>query len=138
MKKYGEIKRFTINGLTYIVESDKIEGVITPELHIPFLVIGITKKSAKKKKGKNFSKNALHFGLINEMQYSTIKKLISIIKEYLDIIKPKYIAFSIYYEFYYEKESRLKFYTKRLKEMGYEYFGKDDEVYYFQSVSISK
>lgn len=135
MKKYGEIKRFTINGLTYIIASDKIEGAITPELYIPFLVIGITKKSAKKKKGKNFSKNALHFSLINEMQYSTIKKIIAAIKEYLDTIKPKYISFLIYYEVYYEKEARLKFYTKRLKEMGYEYFGEDDEIYYFQSVS---
>lgn len=130
MKKYGEIARFKINELKYIIESKKREALsLYDELYIPVIMIYITIKTAKRKRGKNLNKYDLAFSLLNNNNLKTITRIIEFIKEYLNVIKPKYIGFYPYEDNF---NHRLRFFEKVLNKFHYYFLKKDDNLYYYE------
>ena len=123
MNKYGEIARFSSNSFLYIIEIVKITPFLIPNhLFIPFFCVSISAKTAKKVKERTFDKDHLHFQLLNQgfASVSTMRKCEQAIQDYLDAIKPEYVAFSAFRDDRWVFEKRIKFYTRRLQSMGYE------------------
>lgn len=141
MKKYGEIARVKVNELMYIVYVHKhFSGCIKSYLYIPFFDISISRKTAKKNRGKELEKEALKYSLLNTgfNEITAIKKLEEVIKKYLIKFKPKYIAVCAFKDSKNILNKRIRFYTKRLKILGYKIHTIDKEeedlVYYFSPV----
>ena len=118
MKKYGEIERFKIEDLLYILKVEKWDDHPFPELNIPYFDIYISKKSSKQHRteAKNFRYSLLNEGFQN---FKTIKKIEKSFSDYLSLYEPEYIAVSAFEDTLNIFHKRIEFYSKRLAAMGY-------------------
>lgn len=138
MKKYGEIDRFKIRDLLYILRTFKCTDHKFQELYIPGFDLSISRKTAKKHRS-NYSKN-IKYSLLNEgfQSFQTMKRIERGFKEYLDFYKPSYISISAFKDSYNLFYKRIQFYEKRLNKMSYYYQDVDndydDPVYYFKLI----
>lgn len=120
MNKYGEIERFTHDNFTYIIGISKIEAFhLKNEIYVPHLYFHITQKSSKKTRSKSLEKNDRMYSLVsNTWNLAISRKIINSFRAYLESVKPLHISFSAYGD-RWDRKKRLKFYIKRLEEMGY-------------------
>jgi hypothetical protein len=116
--RYGTIDLFKSDEYTYVIEAFKYEAQFSNmDRYIPGFYIHITKKSSRNRTTRFDDKfDRMQELLGNTWNLSTIRRLISAIRAYLDQWKPEYIMIDAYEDAY---DHRLQFYLRELNKLGY-------------------
>lgn len=108
MRKFGEIGRVKSGKIEYIIITTKHEY---GQLDIPWFDIFISKKSTKR-----LGLNSQYDLLGNVFNFSIMKKIEEVIKNYIDQTNPEFLAVGAHMDCY---NRRMNLYSRRLKAMGY-------------------
>ena len=114
MKKFGELARINYKDYRYLVTTSKYSY---KQFDVPWVDIYISNKSSKKVRVNKLSKLDRKYSLVNNTGFLVIRKIINVIKEYLEIVDPNYLAISAYEDNF---NKRISFYEKQLNRMGWQ------------------
>lgn len=129
MRRYGEVGRFTEEGVTYLFGTEKWDNPLREcdDVYLPFIYFCRTVKSGKNahcnKKDKWTIAHSLEGKTFNQ---SVIKKLLHLFESYIAEKNVEYLCHGVYSEYMAEHDKRLKMYSTLLDRHGYDLIKKDD------------